>query len=78
MISSLASTDEIAVDGLAGFEQVVDAEDTKSGDPLVLYQVVLFDGDSYFLFQGRAAREQAAEVLPEFKAMARSFKRTRE
>lgn len=68
-------TDAITVDGLEGWESVAGAKEAKTGAGLVIYQVMLFDQGSYYLLQGRVGAEQRDEFLPEFKAMARSFKR---
>jgi len=74
-ITSVTTTNEITIDGLDGYELVADAADADSGAPLVVYQVVLFDGVSYLLIQGLVGASVSAEYLPEFKAMARSLKR---
>ncbi len=57
------SSDAITIDSLDGFESVAEAEEALSGTPLVLYQVVLFDAESYFLMQGHVGAELARRVL---------------
>jgi len=74
-IRSVTSTNAVTIDGLDGYELVADAEDTDSGTPLVVYQVTLFDDDSYLLIQGLVGAKASAEYLPEFKAMAHSLTR---
>jgi hypothetical protein len=69
------STEPIAIDGLEGFEMLAEAEDAASGTPMSLYQVMLFEGESYILMQGLVGSEQMNEYLPEFKKMAHSLKR---
>ena len=69
------STDAITIAGLDGYESLAEAEDVKSGTPLIVYQVILFDEGSYILMQGLVATELRDEYLPEFKAMARTFQR---
>jgi len=71
----IRSTSPVTIDGLTGFESIADAEDRKSGTPLVVYQVMLFPPDSYVVMQGLVGAEKAEEFLPEFKGMATSFKR---
>ena len=71
----IESTDAITIDGVEGYESVAKAEDARSGTSLVVYQAILFDQDSYVLMQGRVGAESSGTYLPEFKTMARSFKR---
>jgi hypothetical protein len=71
----VTSIEAITIDGLDGFESLAEAEEEMSGTPLVLYQVVLFDEDSYVLMQGHVGTKLREEFLPEFKAIARSFRR---
>lgn len=68
-------TEPVGVDGLKGFETVADAKDKATGEPMLLYQVILFEGPHYYLMQGLVSRKHAAEHLPSFKEMARSFRR---
>lgn len=70
------STDAITIGGLDGYESLAEAEHANSGTPLIVYQVILFDEGSYILMQGRVGTAMRDEYLPEFKAMARSFKKT--
>jgi hypothetical protein len=71
---SIRSSENIAVDGFKGYETIAEAKDEKSDTPLVVYQVMLFRGDSYVIMQGLVGVEHCDEYLPEFKAMARSLK----
>jgi hypothetical protein len=72
---AIVSTEPVTIAGLDGYESVAAADDAKSGTPLAVYQVMLFNGNSYFLMQGLVGTELQGEFLPEFKAMARSFRR---
>lgn len=72
---TVKSTKEIAIDGLGGYESLAEAEDTKSGTPLIIYQVILFNQNSYIRMLGLTGLEFRDEYLPEFKAMARSLQR---
>jgi hypothetical protein len=74
-INSVTTTEAITIDGLDGYEIVADARDTASGTPLAVYQVMLFDDRSYTLIQGIVGTKVRDEYLPEFKAMARSFRK---
>jgi hypothetical protein len=73
---SVKSTSAITIDGRCGYESLAEAQDAESAAPLAVYQVILFDGDSYLLMMlGRVGAELRDEYLPEFKAMALSLKR---
>jgi hypothetical protein len=61
------------VDGLSGFEHVALGTD-RDGTPLSIYQLILFEGDYYFLIQGSVGRKEAPRYLPLFEQAARSFK----
>lgn len=73
-IKTVTATNEIVIDGLKGYELIADAEDKKTGIPLVVYQVILFDKGAYILIQGMVGTKSSTEFLPEFKKMAHSFK----
>jgi hypothetical protein len=51
--------------------------DGKSGVPLQIYQLVVVDGERYFPLQGWVGAADAAEYIPEFRELARSFERIR-
>jgi hypothetical protein len=72
---TVKSAGAITIDGIDGYELLAEGEDTKSGTPLLVYQVILFNKNSYILMQGLVEAKLGDEYLPEFKAMARSFKR---
>ncbi|HVH12845.1 MAG TPA: hypothetical protein VM759_07330 [Longimicrobium sp.] len=59
----------------AGYELYADAVDTESGTAIRVYQVVIPDGDHYFLFQGLIGADRAHEVIPEYQALARTLRR---
>lgn len=67
---------EITVGGLAAYELLADAKDVRSGAAVRLYQVIVPDGGSYFLVQGFVGPERAAEMLPEFRRVTESFRKT--
>ena len=68
---------ELTVDGLKGYELMSDARDRKTDTPTRLYQVVAADDQAYFIFQGLVPAERAEELVPEFKKLTASFRRTK-
>jgi hypothetical protein len=72
---TLQSMKPVIIDGLGAYESIAHARETKTGTPVVVYQVILFDENSYILMEGQVGLELSAEFLPEFKAMAKSLKR---
>ena len=66
-------TNPFEVAGLKGFESKADALDAGTSAKAVLYQVIVYDTDGYFLMQGIAAEASRDLVMPVFKEMARSF-----
>ena len=68
---------EITIGGLAAYELLADAKDVKSGTPIRLYQVIAPDDDGgYFIVQGLVGADRAAVMLPEFRKVTESFRRT--
>lgn len=68
------STQEIRIDGLDGLETI--AEGVSDTDvPTVLYQVVLFDGASYWIAQGLVRGSARETFLPLFRQAAKGFRR---
>jgi hypothetical protein len=72
---SVKSTEPVTIANLQGFESIAEAEDVDSGIPLTVYQVILFNQDSYIRMIGITGTQFRNEYLPEFKAMARSLQR---
>ena len=71
----LKSNESIELAGLSGFETIADGTDAKSGTPLVLYQVVLFEDNRCLVLQGMVGAELADEYLPEFQKLSRGLQR---
>jgi hypothetical protein len=71
----LKSTEPVTIAGLGGFESVAETKCRETGSSLTLYQVMLFEKESHVILSGRVATALAQEYLPEFRAMARSFRR---
>jgi hypothetical protein len=67
---------ELRLDDLPGFEIVAEATDRASGSPLAVYQAVAVLGDRYYLLQGFVGAAGADEFMPQFRAIATSFRRT--
>lgn len=72
---AVETSNKVVVDGLEGYEIIAGAKDRDSGEPMTVYQTMLFDGDTYYLMQGIISRRAGDAHLPAFKEMAASFKR---
>lgn len=70
------SGQEISVGGFAAYELVADAKDLESETAVRLYQVIIEKGSGYFIVQAFVGAERAAELLPEFRRVTESFRRT--
>lgn len=70
------SCNPISVNQWTGFEIIADAADQQSGEPIVVYQTILFpDQNTYWSALGLIGKSGAEEFMPEFKSMARSLSR---
>ncbi|HEY7766671.1 hypothetical protein [Longimicrobium sp.] len=65
----------LVLDDLPAYEIVADARNA-AGTPLVLYQVTIADMGRVVVLQGRMAAEAEGRLLPHFREVARSFRRT--
>lgn len=72
----IEQSNKITIDNLNGYEIVANGKDTKSGQPMLIYQIMLFEEQNYFLVQGLVSNENRQSNLEVFKQMARTFKRT--
>lgn len=66
----------LEVDAMAAYELLAAAKDTKTGAAIRLYQVIAAEEDGYFIIQGLVGAEREAEMLPEFRRLTESFRRT--
>jgi hypothetical protein len=66
---------DVTINALPGVEIVAEARLVKTGAPIRIYQLILYDKDTYYLMQGRVVSEGAEDRLETFRKMARSFKR---
>jgi hypothetical protein len=66
-----------SVDGMTGYELTARARDARDGTPLVVYQMIVGEGQRQFQILGLVGESQASKFLPEFETVARSLRRTR-
>lgn len=71
---SIDISNEIKINGLSGYEIVARAVDVQTNMPLVVYQVMLFEGQTYYIMQGIVGSGLKTEYLDDFHKMARSFR----
>ncbi len=72
----IESIDAVAVDVLEGFEVIATAV-SDSNVPTTIYQLILFEGATYWMGQGLVRSSERQEYLPMFRKMGRSFARDR-
>jgi hypothetical protein len=70
----VVSLTQITIDGFNGYEISATGADSESGTPMLLYQVLIYDAQTYYLMQGLVSSKGALTYEPVFKAMAMSFK----
>lgn len=68
----------LTVDSLPAYELTAVGTDPKLQRSVALYQLMLVDGDTYYLVQGFVASRRMAAMLPVFRKVAGSFRRTGE
>ena len=66
---------KMTIDNMNGYEIVARGKDLKSGQPVVIYQALLFEGQSYYIMTGLISDKRKQEYLTVFKEMAGTFKR---
>jgi hypothetical protein len=66
---------KLEIDGLPGYELLADAQDTDTGYPIKLYQLLLVDGLTYYVAQGLVGMERADDFVPEFRGVTATFRR---
>lgn len=71
----IEQSNKIEIDNLNGYEIVAIGKDAKSGQLMLVYQVMLFEEQSYFLIQGFVTEKNRQSNLEIFKNMAITFKR---
>jgi hypothetical protein len=65
---------EIRIGNRTGFELIADAVSKKEHTPLVLYQVLVPEGDGYLRLLAQVDAGRAAHFLPQFRRMALSLR----
>jgi hypothetical protein len=70
---TVLSTTPVVIDGLHGYENTATGHEKRSKAAVTLYQVILFDGKTYFLMFGITPTDQASQTLPVFRAMSASL-----
>lgn len=71
----IEQSEKVTVDNLTGHEIVAKGKDIESGQAMVIYQMILFEDQRYYLMQGLISGAQRENYLTAFKEMARLFKR---
>lgn len=66
----------VLIDSLAGYEVVAEGSDAKSGRPVGVYQLMLREGKTYYIAQGFVTKTRLQEMLPVFRQVTGSFRRT--
>jgi hypothetical protein len=71
----IEQSNKVTIDNLQGYEVIAKAKDKQSGQPMVIYLAMLFEGNSYYLMQGLVSSQNGPSSLVVFKEMAGSFSR---
>jgi hypothetical protein len=71
----IIATDPVTIGGLQGYEIVANAIDASTNKPIVVYQVMLFEGQTYYIIQGLVDSNAKSKYLPEFKKISTSFRK---
>ena len=73
-LTDIGEATEIAIDGLSGYEILAKAIDLSSGTPMMVYQVILYGDQTYYLMQGLISSSRGPEYVAVFREMAQTFK----
>ena len=65
----------VTVDKLSGYELIAKGTDKESGQSMVIYQMILYEDEGYYLMQGIVSSRGRRIHFPIFREIARSFKR---
>jgi hypothetical protein len=71
----IVSTEPVTIGGLQGYAIVANAVDVATNKPILVYQVMLFEGQTYYIIQGLVDSNAKSKYLPEFKKIATSFRK---
>jgi thiol-disulfide isomerase/thioredoxin len=72
---SIAETNELHIDNISGYEFIALAKDTDLNRPVVIYHVMLFADNRYYIMQGFTPPEQRDRNIRAFREISRSFRR---
>ena len=72
----IEETTPLEIDGLGGYETIAIGKDRDSGEPMLLYQTILFDDGAYYIMHASVGAEEREAYTTTFREMARSFART--
>jgi hypothetical protein len=73
---TIEQTTPLEIDGLGGYEILATGKDRDSGEPLLLYQTILFEDGGYYIMHGRTGADDRETYTTIFSEMARTFRRT--
>lgn len=73
-LEKVETTLEITIDGVLGYEVMASAKDKKTGDPVKIYQVILFSDKLYYLLVG-STNDKTVKGINELKQVVKTFKR---
>ncbi len=65
----------VTIDALSGHEVIASGKDRETGEPMIIFQTILFDGPIYYIMQGLVSTTRAPEHLTTFREMTKSFTR---
>jgi len=68
------TNEPITIGALSGYELVASGEDASTNTPVAIYQTILFEGKTYYIFQGVVGAKAKDQFISEFKKMTRNFK----
>jgi hypothetical protein len=74
-LTSDAQQADVRIDGLDGCEMMVAGRDLGAKREILVYQLILFDVDTYYRFRGRIGWEQQFRFVNLLLETSRSFKR---
>ena len=71
-VSAIEGVDK-TVDGRPAYELTARAKDKQSGTPVAVYQLIVVDGQTYYIAQGLVGESSREQYLPQFRAVAESI-----
>lgn len=73
-VHRVSSEREVTIDNLGGYEFLAVGRDQLSGEPIMIYTVVLFGAEETYVMHGWVVSE-SSEYINDFRALANSFRR---